>query len=83
MSKKRPEIAKLLLERGANVNIQDDSGRTPLHLAAFNKDPDMVKILLHFGAANLCDRSGNTAVQLASIRDSNNVVLQILTEYFK
>ena len=49
------DIARLLVENGANVNIRadKDKGRnedTPLHLATFNGHVDMVNFLLKSGA---------------------------------
>jgi ankyrin repeat protein len=54
-------LANLVLERGANPNIQNQQGHTPLHLAAMCIDFKMVKILLAFKAdANIQDYTGNT-----------------------
>jgi hypothetical protein len=39
-------IIRLLLARGADANLADDRGNTPLMTAAQNCDPEMVKILL-------------------------------------
>lgn len=45
-------IVNLLLESGANktVNIPDENGTTPLYWACRLHDPDIVKILLAYGA---------------------------------
>ncbi|KAJ3528410.1 hypothetical protein NMY22_g9422 [Coprinellus aureogranulatus] len=42
--------AELLLEYGANVDVQDPSGHTALHLASSNGDKEMVEVLLRHGA---------------------------------
>lgn len=39
-----------LLKEGANVNCQNIEGNTPLHIAAMNGDPEMIKQLIHLGA---------------------------------
>ena len=40
----------LLEDRETEVNALDDDGYTPLHLAAFQDDPDVVEVLLDHGA---------------------------------
>lgn len=40
----------MLIRRGAEVNVQQSDGDTPLHHAAFRGDDRMVKLLLAFGA---------------------------------
>ena len=61
-----PEVVRLLIERGANVNIQDSTyGRTPLMWAARNMYGDLVKLLLGKGAdRSIKDRDGQTALTL-------------------
>lgn len=45
-----PAIAELLISAGSIVNLRDDSGDTPLLLAARSGQSDMVKVLLQNGA---------------------------------
>jgi len=40
------EAARLLIEKGADVNIQNNDGATALHVAAFFGHPETVKLLL-------------------------------------
>ena len=49
---KRGEVDKLrsLLDDGANPNIKDDSGSTPLHEAVNHGASEVVELLLKFGA---------------------------------
>lgn len=42
----KTEIAKLLLDAGADVNFQNNDGSTALHTAAFFCRPEIVKMLL-------------------------------------
>jgi YVTN family beta-propeller protein len=42
----RIEIAKFLLEQGANVNATNNDGNTPMHVAAFLCRTDIVQLLL-------------------------------------
>lgn len=46
----RTENVKLLIEAGANLNHQNDYGRTPLHIASAQGDFDIVLELLEAGA---------------------------------
>ncbi|MCL1937672.1 MAG: ankyrin repeat domain-containing protein [Candidatus Azobacteroides sp.] len=43
-------IAELLIKSGADMNIKDDDGNTPLLLSAINRNYDAMKILLKAGA---------------------------------
>jgi len=45
----KDEIAKVLIDAGANLNIQNNDGSTALHTAAFFCRPAMVKLLLQKG----------------------------------
>jgi len=47
---KNYDIAKLLLENGANVNAKNDNGETALIIAAQNDHTEIVKLLLEKGA---------------------------------
>ncbi|KAJ6133278.1 hypothetical protein N7471_008493 [Penicillium samsonianum] len=44
------DIAALLLQYGANIEIPDQMGHSPLHWAAKNNHPDTVRLLLSHGA---------------------------------
>ncbi len=44
------EICKILVENGANVNITDNEGWTPLMRAAIAKNSELVKFLINNGA---------------------------------
>ena len=43
-------IARVLLEGGADANLADDRGRTPLHVAAYGGDAGMIRLLVDHGA---------------------------------
>lgn len=50
-------VARLLLERGADVNSPDEDNRTPLHLASYYGTVEIARVLLDSGAAT--DSYGN------------------------
>jgi len=62
---------RCLLERGANVNICDGDGRTPLHVASSNKNTKIVALLIERGAdPSVPDASKQTPFQLETAGSS-------------
>ena len=60
------DVVRCLLEKGANVNKQDRSGRTALHFASGNNYTDVIKILLqHRARTDIKDNGGTTPIDLA------------------
>ncbi|MFA6287194.1 MAG: ankyrin repeat domain-containing protein [Opitutaceae bacterium] len=56
------EILRLLLDRGADIDIQNDTGSTPLMFAADRGNADRVRLLLARGAdTDIRSRSGTAA----------------------
>ncbi|KAJ3117476.1 Histone-lysine N-methyltransferase ehmt1 [Nowakowskiella sp. JEL0407] len=54
------EVMKLLLEKGAEIDMENDDGETPLLLASYNHDIDVLEVLLHYSAdLHRVDKSGN------------------------
>ena len=63
-----PELVKTLLDAGADVNVKDIRGMTPLMLAVSSdrQNPEIVRMLLARGAdASLKDEFGQTALDWA------------------
>lgn len=60
------DIAKMLVEKGAPINVQNSNGLTPLMVAimkSHNDDTDMIQFLLNAGAnPNIQDKSGDSAL---------------------
>ena len=70
--KKNPQFLRMLIDYGADTNLQDNDGWTPLHWAVSESiGLDIVEMLLKAKAdPNLPDYEGNTPYQLAEA--SNN-----------
>ncbi|KAK1750007.1 hypothetical protein QBC47DRAFT_310816 [Echria macrotheca] len=59
-----------LIARGANIDLRDKAGFTPLHFASLNDHPDIVRRLLAAGAdPTLRTLSGATAMDIAASED--------------
>lgn len=60
------ECCKLLLEKGASVNVQAQSGYTPLHVATLNKHFRVVALLMkHNADPKVKDGTGKTVYEYA------------------
>ncbi len=77
-----PEVARILLSAGADPNIQDDEGKTPLHYAAEYNCPESITALLDAGASvdDIRDKSGDTPLHCARGRESIKVLLDANTD---
>jgi ankyrin repeat protein len=47
---RRDEVARMLIDAGADVNATQEGGYTPLHAAAQNGDVELIDLLLDRGA---------------------------------
>jgi ankyrin repeat protein len=70
------EAARLLVEKGADVNARDKSGMSVLEQAAFSNHIELVRLLLAKGAdVNTADQSGFTALMAAANNGDRNAEL--------
>ena len=68
------------LPNGANINIQDENGLSPMHFAAANGNIEMVNSLLKKGAdINIQNKQGYTPLHLACKKEKWNVAEELLT----
>lgn len=74
----KQESAKFLLEKGADPNLGDERGETPLMLAAEHDRPDLAQILISAGAdLNRTDAAGQRAVGYA-ILSGDEALIRLL-----
>ena len=74
---------KLLFAHGADVNVRDNTGKTPLHYAALYNEKKRIQLLLTHGASVLIrDNNGKTPLTIVRrtcgasvlIRDNNDKI---------
>ena len=76
-----PEIAQMLIEKGADINVMDNNGFTPLSLAAARGNTEAVKVLIKAGlsASGTSTKGEFTPLMSASANKRPVVVEQLLT----
>ena len=76
---KKDIVEVLVTKGGTDVNVQDKTGATALHLAAQQKQVYMCKALLELGAdPDLADSSGATPVLVATHTNAGAVLAELL-----
>jgi len=72
---------KELLTKGADINLKNRQGWTPLHAAVWNQKQDIAKLLIEKGAdVNVKDRSNRTALQFAADTGQKEIVELLLAK---
>ncbi|XP_027022588.2 protein fem-1 homolog C [Tachysurus fulvidraco] len=81
------QVTSILLECGADVNCRDEDNNSPLHVAASNNHPDIMKLLIaggtHFDSTNsfrqtACDLLDEKEMAKNLIQPINHTTLQCL-----
>jgi ankyrin repeat protein len=74
-----PNIVRLLLEHGADVNVRQYIGLTPLHRASMDGALEVARVLLEHGAnVQAEDNSGRTPFQVVSSRKNRDEMTKLL-----
>ena len=66
------QTADLLRHNGADLDLRDQSGRNPLHAAAFSGNLDVVRILVEYDPADINARDGNGSTPLLWALEGHN-----------
>nr|XP_060629613.1 KN motif and ankyrin repeat domain-containing protein 4 [Anolis sagrei ordinatus]XP_060629614.1 KN motif and ankyrin repeat domain-containing protein 4 [Anolis sagrei ordinatus]XP_060629615.1 KN motif and ankyrin repeat domain-containing protein 4 [Anolis sagrei ordinatus]XP_060629616.1 KN motif and ankyrin repeat domain-containing protein 4 [Anolis sagrei ordinatus] len=82
VSHDREDMVKALLSSGADINLQDDTGLSPLMVASQYGNMDIVKLLLdHPGCdTTLNDKAGNSALSMA-LKSAHVEIAEILQSH--
>jgi len=74
------EIAKLLLEKGANPNVPNSNNEMPLMLTCWSGHLEIAKLLLLYKAdPNVLDKTGWNALEVACLHDNLELVTLLLS----
>lgn len=78
---KNPEIIKLLIKEGADVNFANENGQTPLLFVAENNfNPQIAKYLVEAGADVNHKNKAGTGILLSAAMYKNTEVFKVLQE---
>jgi len=73
------EIVRMLIDAGANLNMQDKHGDTPLLVAIMKNNPIIVQMLIDAGAdLNMQAKNGRTALHLAADLREKEIVRMLI-----
>jgi ankyrin repeat protein len=62
--KDHAEVAKILLDRGAIVDVTEEEGSTSLHIACMNHNLNAIKLLVQYGKkVDKLDKNGKATLQ--------------------
>jgi hypothetical protein len=77
-----PNIVRLLLEHGTDVNVRQSEGSTPLHKASMEGALEVARVLLEHGAnLQAQDNRGRTPLQVVSSRKNRDEMTKLLVEH--
>jgi ankyrin repeat protein len=76
----RAAVAQLLIDEGADVNVKDADGFTPLMIAIVSGNENIVKVLIDEGAdVNAKEAKGFTPLMIAIVSGNENIVKVLLS----
>jgi ankyrin repeat protein len=71
-------FVRVALDKGVDVNAQDNNKRTALMLASYNGHTEIVRLLIESGAdVNLIDEADRTALMFAASGPFNETVIEL------
>lgn len=76
----RVDVLRLLVRHGADLNVHDDDGQTPLHIASRHSNIQVLHELICGGAA---DHLGRSAIHHAALGNAVCVYLMSSQFYFR
>ena len=65
------------------INVEDEHGITPLHIAAWKGDKNLLWYLLSRGAAISVDKMGRTPLHYAAMRGHGDIIIEIFKSFDK
>ena len=71
----------MILQHQPDLNIKNNTGKTPLSLACQTGQIETVRVLLQHGARVSHDRNGNTPIHIAAEKNHADVVKMMVKEY--
>ncbi|XP_065938642.1 uncharacterized protein [Magallana gigas] len=79
-AERRDKTVKLLLSKGADINLCQESGASPLFIACYSGHDSTVKLLLSNGAdINLCQENGASPLYIACKNEHDSTVKLLLS----
>ena len=76
------EIARLLLQNGADLNVRSNRGRTPLHLAAENGNVDILHLLVENGVdLEVQANNGSRTLHFAALHGHLPFIQELISRY--
>ena len=71
----RVDFIKELVRHGSNINLVDEMGDTPLHIAVESDNLSAIRVLLDLGAdTSIKNRNGRTPRELAYLKNEKEVI---------
>jgi ankyrin repeat protein len=74
---------KAFLENGVDVNVKNEAGLTPLHVAVIGDDEELVRLLITSGAdinARMSNRLARTPLHIAAVRGYKKLVALLVAD---